>query len=86
MKRATSVKSGTSRRSFLRSGIVSAGGSTVSATVTGSIIRPTGTQRGGAVATIERFKRGGLFIGQDDDFTQSLFTLAGAADRATPEV
>jgi hypothetical protein len=35
MKRVTSVKRGTSRRSFLRSGIVSAGAATLSATVMG---------------------------------------------------
>ena len=35
MKRVTIVKRGTSRRSFLRSGIVSAGAATLSATVMG---------------------------------------------------
>jgi hypothetical protein len=50
-----------------------------------SIIRPTGTQFGGAVATIESFLRDGLFIGQTTDFVQLLFTLAAAADRAKRE-
>jgi hypothetical protein len=51
-----------------------------------SIIRPTGTRQGGAVATIEAFRRDGLFIGQGNDFIQLLFTLAAAADRAKREL
>jgi len=51
-----------------------------------SIIRPTATRLGGAVATIESFLRDGLFIGQGTDFIQFLFTLAAAADRAKREL
>jgi Ferritin-like domain len=51
-----------------------------------SIIRPTGTRRGGAVATIEAFRQDGLFIGHGNDFIELLFTLAAAADRAKREL
>ena len=51
-----------------------------------SIIRPTGTRQGGAVATIEAFRRDGLFIGQGNDFIQLLFSLAAAADHAKREL
>jgi hypothetical protein len=47
-----------------------------------SIIRPTGTRQGGAVATIEGFRRDGLFIGHGNEFIELLFTLAVRADRA----
>jgi ferritin-like protein len=50
-----------------------------------SIIRPTATRRGGAVATIEGFRRDGLFLGQGNDFIQLLLTLAAAADQARRE-
>jgi ferritin-like protein len=51
-----------------------------------SVIRPTGTRHGGAVATIEGFRRDGLFIGHSNDFIELLFTLAAAADRAKREL
>jgi hypothetical protein len=51
-----------------------------------SVIRPTGTRHGGAVATIEAFRRDGLFIGHGNDFIELLFTLAAAADRAKREL
>ena len=47
-----------------------------------SIVRPTGTRQGGAVATIEGFRRDGLFIGHGNEFIELLFTLAVRADRA----
>jgi hypothetical protein len=50
-----------------------------------STFRPTGTRRGGSVATIESFRQDGLFMGQGNVFTQFLFTLAGA-DRAKREL
>jgi len=51
-----------------------------------SIIRPTGTRQGGAVATIEGFRRDGLFIGHGNEFIELLFTLAAGADRAKREL
>ena len=51
-----------------------------------SIIRPTGTRRGGAVATIESFRQDGLFIGHGNEFIELLFTLAAKADRAKREL
>jgi hypothetical protein len=51
-----------------------------------SVIRPTGTRQGGAVATIEGFRRDGLFIGHGNDLIELLFTLAAAADRAKREL
>jgi hypothetical protein len=51
-----------------------------------SIIRPTATRGGGAVATIAAFNRDGLFIGQGKEFIDVLFSLAAAADRAKREL
>ena len=45
-----------------------------------SVIRPTSTQLGGAVATVEAFFADGLFIGQPDDFHDLSMSLAVAAD------
>jgi len=47
-----------------------------------SIIRPTGTPAGGAVATVKAFTDDGLFIGQSPEFLQLLNDLAQDADRA----
>jgi len=38
------------------------------------------------VATIEGFRRDGLFIGHRNDFIELLFILATAADRAKREL
>jgi hypothetical protein len=51
-----------------------------------SIIRPTATQGGGAVATINGFTRDGLFIGQKKEFLQLLLSLASEADEARREL
>ena len=48
-----------------------------------SIIRPTSTRAGGAVALIKSFVADGLFIGHSIQFVQALMGLAGAADDAT---
>jgi len=45
-----------------------------------SIIRPTATQGGGAVAAINGFIQDGLFIGQPKQFLQLLLSLASEAD------
>jgi len=45
-----------------------------------SIIRPTSTQLGGAVATVNSFAADGLFNGQDEDFLELALALATAAD------
>jgi hypothetical protein len=45
-----------------------------------SVIRPTSTQNGGAVATVKAFTDDGLFIGQSDAFLQLSIQLAIAAD------
>ena len=45
-----------------------------------SIIRPTSTQLGGAVATVNSFHADGLFNGQDEDFLELSLALATAAD------
>ena len=45
-----------------------------------SVIRPTSTQNGGAVATVKAFKEDGLFIGQPDEFFELSMNLAVAAD------
>jgi hypothetical protein len=45
-----------------------------------SIIRPTLTQNGGAVATIQSFIADNLFLGQTDAFIQTLMGLAHSAD------
>ena len=47
-----------------------------------SIIRPTSTQAGGAVATIKAFVADGLFIGHSMQFVQALMELAHDADNA----
>jgi hypothetical protein len=45
-----------------------------------SVIRPTSTQNGGAVATVKAFTDDGLFIGQPDEFFELAMDLAVAAD------
>ena len=45
-----------------------------------SVIRPTSTQNGGAVATVKAFTEDGLFIGQPDEFFELSMDLAVAAD------
>jgi hypothetical protein len=45
-----------------------------------SVIRPTSTQNGGAVATVKAFTEDGLFIGQSDEFLNLSMQLAIAAD------
>ena len=45
-----------------------------------SVIRPTSTQDGGAVATVKAFTEDGLFIGQTDEFLDLAMDLAVAAD------
>src|SRR6266436_4994633 len=45
-----------------------------------SVIRPTSTQNGGAVATVKAFTEDGLFIGQPDEFFDLSMDLAIAAD------
>ena len=47
------------------------------------IIRPTSDQGGGAVATVNAFTKGGLFIGQHREFFELLADLANDADRAS---
>ena len=51
-----------------------------------SIIRPTATQGGGAVAAINGFIQDGLFIGQKKEFLQLLLSLASEADQAKREL
>jgi hypothetical protein len=48
-----------------------------------SIIRPTSTQQGGAVVTIQSFITDGLFIGQQQEFIDLVLDLAGDADEAS---
>ena len=50
-----------------------------------SIIRPTSTALGGAVASFQSFVDDGLFIGQPKQFFDLLFNLANEADQATRE-
>src|SRR5215472_10466559 len=45
-----------------------------------SIIRPTSTEEGGAVATINSFTQDGLFIGQSKEFFELVSVLAREAD------
>ena len=45
-----------------------------------SVIRPTSTQLGGAVATVKSFTADGLFTGQNDAFFDLAMKLATAAD------
>ena len=47
-----------------------------------SIIRPTSTEEGGAVATINSFTKDGLFIGQPKEFFDVALSLAREADAA----
>src|ERR1700758_3198686 len=47
-----------------------------------SVIRPTSTQLGGAVATVKAFFADGMFIGQPDEFFALSMKLAVAADSA----
>jgi hypothetical protein len=47
-----------------------------------SVIRPTSTQNGGAVATVNAFVEDGLFIGQPTAFFELSMNLAVAADSA----
>jgi hypothetical protein len=48
-----------------------------------SIIRPTLTANGGAMATVQSFIADGLFIGQDPQFLEQLKDLASEADSAS---
>ena len=50
-----------------------------------SIIRPTLTQNGGAMATVQSFIADGLFIGQNPQFLEQLRDLASEADAARRE-
>jgi hypothetical protein len=50
-----------------------------------SIIRPTLTQNGGAMATVQSFIADGLFIGQNPQFLEQLMDLASEADAAHRE-
>ena len=50
-----------------------------------SIIRPTSTKFGGAVAAVQSFVDDGLFIGQKKQFVDTLFDLANEADHARRE-
>ena len=50
-----------------------------------SIIRPTSTKFGGAVASVQSFVDDGLFIGQKKQFVDTLFDLANEADHARRE-
>jgi hypothetical protein len=50
-----------------------------------SIIRPTSTKFGGAVAAVQSFVDDGLFIGQKKQFVDILFDLAHEADQARRE-
>jgi hypothetical protein len=51
-----------------------------------SIIRPTSTKLGGAVAAVQSFVDDGLFIGQPKQFTDLLFDLANEADQASRQL
>jgi hypothetical protein len=50
-----------------------------------SIIRPTSTQLGGAVATIQSFAADNLFLGQSQTFFQTVMEIAMAADEVQRE-
>ena len=50
-----------------------------------SIIRPTLTQNGGTMATVQSFIADGLFIGQNPQFLEQLMDLASEADAARRE-
>jgi len=49
-----------------------------------SVIRPTATDLGGAVATVKAFTEDGLFIGQSPEFFELAMELAVAADSVRP--
>jgi hypothetical protein len=51
-----------------------------------SVIRPTSTQNGGAVATVKAFMEDGLFTGQSSAFFDLSMKLAVAADSARREI
>jgi len=51
-----------------------------------SIMRPTSTEEGGAVATINSFTKDGLFIGQSQEFLEVVSALAREADAARREL
>jgi len=51
-----------------------------------SIIRPTSTEEGGAVATINSFTQDGLFIGQSKEFFELVSVLAREADASRREL
>jgi hypothetical protein len=46
------------------------------------IIRPTLSQGGGTIATVQPFIADGLFIGQDPEFQQQLMELPAEAEAA----
>ncbi|MBV8416079.1 MAG: hypothetical protein JO251_12795 [Verrucomicrobia bacterium] len=50
-----------------------------------SVIRPTSTALGGAVATVQSFAADGLFNGQPEDFLEFAMQLATAADNTRRE-
>jgi len=50
-----------------------------------SIIRPTLSQGGGPVATVQSFIADGLFTGQNPQFLQQLMELAAGAEAAHRE-
>jgi hypothetical protein len=50
-----------------------------------SIIRPTLSQGGGPIATVQSFIADGLFIGQNPQFLQQLMELAAEAEAAHRE-
>ena len=51
-----------------------------------SIIRPTLTANGGAMATVQSFIADGLFIGQSSQFLEQLMDLASEADAASRRI
>jgi hypothetical protein len=51
-----------------------------------SIIRPTLTANGGAMATVQSFIADGLFIGQNPQFLEQLMDLASEADSASRQI
>jgi hypothetical protein len=51
-----------------------------------AVIRPSSSEQGGAVATIQSFVADGLFFGQSKRFINLLFELAAEADEARREI
>jgi hypothetical protein len=51
-----------------------------------SVIRPISTEQAGARATVEFFRKDGLFIGQSQAFLDFLNELAEEADAAQREI